>query len=129
MPGTFRPKGAPSRKEQNREADDRRGSASKRGYNHRWSKARDTHLRRSPICIGCEAIGRTQAATVVDHVDPHHGDSAKFWDTSMWQSCCKWHHDSVKQQLEAMYAAGRIPLSELWLNSETAQRIATGLLG
>lgn len=116
----FRPKGAPTRQEQKATADRWRGSAHERGYNSRWAKARVTFLHSHPLCIGCLALGRTEAATVVDHVDPHHGDPDKFWDTSMWQPCCKWHHDSVKQRLEVMYAAGRIGLSDLWLNSGTA---------
>lgn len=44
----------------------------------------------------------------------------------MWQSCCKWHHDSVKQSLEELYRRGRVPLSELWLTSETAKRLTRG---
>lgn len=80
-------------------------------------------LDRSPLCIGCEAVGRVVAAIIVDHVEPHDGDQIKFWDTSMWQSCCQWHHDSVKQRLELMWKAGKIPTKELWLNSETAKRL------
>ncbi len=45
----------------------------------------------------------------------------------MWQSCCKWHHDSVKQRLEAMYQHGRIPLSDLWLDSAVALKVAQGM--
>jgi len=72
-------------------------------------------------------MGRIEPATLVDHVDPHHGDPDKFWDTSMWQSSCKWHHDSVKQRLEQLYAHRRIGLKDLWLDSEVAIRIAQGL--
>lgn len=123
----FKPAGAPSRPEQKRQADRWRGSASDRGYNHRWSKASKTHLSNNPLCIGCRALGRIVPATLVDHVDPHHGDPVKFWDTSMWQSSCKWHHDSVKQRLEKFYASGTIRLEDLWLNSAVAVRIATGM--
>ncbi len=122
----FRPDGLPTRKQQKRQADRWRGSASERGYNHRWSKARDTFLARNPVCIGCIAIGRVEAATVVDHVEPHRGDVDKFWDTAMWQACCRWHHDSVKQRLEAMYARGVLSIDGLWLNSPAAVRIASG---
>ncbi|WP_234891808.1 hypothetical protein [Sinorhizobium meliloti] len=45
----------------------------------------------------------------------------------MWQSSCKWHHDSVKQRLEKLYASGNIRLGDLWLNSAVAVRIATGM--
>ncbi|MCC2608378.1 HNH endonuclease [Neorhizobium petrolearium] len=124
----FRPAGAPTRQEQKRQADRWRGSASDRGYTWRWSKASKTHLSRSPICIGCEAVGLVVPATLVDHVEPHEGDQVKFWDTGMWQSSCDWHHNSVKQQLEAMWRAGRIPVIELWLNSETAKRLTMGML-
>jgi 5-methylcytosine-specific restriction enzyme A len=123
----FRPLGAPSRKEQKANADRWRGSASERGYNHRWAKARLTFIYRNPLCIGCLAMGRTVAARVVDHVDPHHGDPVKFWDTSMWQASCDWHHDSVKQRLEHMFDTGRATLADLWLNSPLAVRIALGM--
>ncbi|MBP1849682.1 HNH endonuclease [Rhizobium halophytocola] len=126
-PRQFRPAGAPTRQEQKQQADKWRGNASARGYNSRWSKARITHLSRDPICRGCEAEGVIVAATVVDHVDPHHGDPDKFWDTSMWQSCCKWHHDSVKQRLEQLYAHRKATLDDLWLDSPMAVRVARGI--
>jgi 5-methylcytosine-specific restriction protein A len=72
-------------------------------------------------------MGRVEPATLVDHVEPHEGDQDKFWNTSMWQASCRWHHDSVKQRLELMWKAGSIPVNDLWLNSETAVRIATGM--
>jgi len=31
---------------------------------------------------------------VVDHIVPHRGDRALFWDTSNWQPLCKPHHDA-----------------------------------
>lgn len=33
------------------------------------------------------------AATVVDHITPHGGDVALFWDVANWQGLCKAHHD------------------------------------
>lgn len=44
----------------------------------------------------------------------------------MWQTCCEWHHNSVKQSLERLWKAGRIQTSELWLDSATAQRLTRG---
>lgn len=72
-------------------------------------------------------MGLIVPATVVDHVDPHHGNPEKFWDTTMWQSACAWHHDSVKQRLEQMYARGQANLADLWLDSPLAVRIALGM--
>jgi hypothetical protein len=46
------------------------------------------------------------AATVVDHIDAHHRDHEKFWDTGNWQSLCKHHHDSTKQRQERVGLRG-----------------------
>ena len=37
--------------------------------------------------------GRYRKATVVDHIIPHRGDDALFWDQSNWQALCKKCHD------------------------------------
>ena len=44
--------------------------------------------------------GRTEAATVVDHIVKHGGNQDLFWDESNWQALCKLHHDSTKQREE-----------------------------
>lgn len=76
-----------------RQADERRPSAAKRGYNVRWKKARATFLQRNPLCVECERLGITRLAAVVDHITPHRGDTTLFWDTSNWQALCKTCHD------------------------------------
>lgn len=79
-----------------------RGSARQRGYTTRWDKARKTYLLQHPLCVMCMGQGRVTAATVVDHIIPHRGDQALFWDSEKnWQSLCKPHHDSAKQAEEA----------------------------
>lgn len=80
--------------------DSQRGSSSERGYNSRWQKARQTFLKRSPLCVKCLDAGRIVEATVVDHIIPHNGDSSLFWDSDNWQPLCKRCHDSVKQAEE-----------------------------
>ena len=71
-----------------------RPTAAKRGYNARWQKARRTYLQQHPLCVLCEKEGRVVPATVVDHITPHKGDSALFWDVAgNWQPLCKPHHD------------------------------------
>lgn len=63
-------------------------------YNdRRWRKARMLWLMTHPLCVRCEAEGRTVAATVVDHIDPHRGDYERFWSSDNWQSLCKQCHD------------------------------------
>jgi 5-methylcytosine-specific restriction enzyme A len=70
-----------------------RPSAAAQGYGHRWRAARTTYLADNPYCIKCMDAGRLIGATVVDHVVPHKGDDALFWDQTNWMPLCKAHHD------------------------------------
>ncbi len=75
-----------------READAHRQSSTARGYDGRWRKARATHLRKHPLCEAHLARGQLVEETYVDHVVPHSGDRALFWDSANWQSLCKPCH-------------------------------------
>jgi 5-methylcytosine-specific restriction protein A len=77
-----------------------RESAAKRGYDHRWRKAREHFLRLHPLCVFCTAEKVVTLATVVDHIAPHRGDFKLFWNQGNWQPLCKVHHDRDKQRLE-----------------------------
>lgn len=68
-------------------------SASSRGYGRAWQKASKAFLRSHPLCEECMRQGRYTKATVVDHIKPHRGDPALFWDQSNWQALCKRCHD------------------------------------
>lgn len=78
-----------------RETDKRRPNANDRGYDSRWSKARRAFLDKHPDCAMCG-----KPAVVVDHVKPHRGDRALFWDKGNWQPLCTHHHNATKQSLE-----------------------------
>lgn len=110
---------------QRKEHETRRGSARDRGYTVRWERARLAYLAEHPVCIGCQSVGRgVVGATVVDHIVPHKGDQARFWDPSNWQACCRHCHDALKSQLEAAWEAGRIGSDSLRLDSPFAISIA-----
>jgi hypothetical protein len=66
----------------------------------RWRVAARRFLSDRPLCVYCGRMGRTRAATVVDHVTPHKGDRSLFWDRANWQPLCKPCHDSVKAREE-----------------------------
>lgn len=105
MPPVFRSSRQRAPEVKRREEDQRRGSARARGYTSAWDKAADSHRRRSPICIYCEmgAFGqpkRITPARLVDHLIPHRGDQAVFWNKADWISCCKTCHDGPKQAIE-----------------------------
>lgn len=70
-----------------------RGGAYVRGYDARWRKARALYLRQHPLCEECRRSGEMTPATVVDHIIPHRGDMALFWNQQNWQPLCKNCHD------------------------------------
>lgn len=72
----------------------------KRKYGRAWGKARVRFLAQHPWCAMHLQRGERRAATVVDHIRPHHGDDALFWDESNWQALCQPCHDAHKQRLE-----------------------------
>lgn len=51
----------------------------------------------------CAMCGRVDADTsqlVADHISPHRGSAALFWDRAGIQCLCKPCHDGRKQQIE-----------------------------
>ncbi len=72
---------------------DDRPSAAKRGYGRRWQRESKLHLKKYPLCAECLRGGRTTAATLVDHIEPHKGDMKKFWNRKNWQSMCDPCHN------------------------------------
>lgn len=76
------------------QSDAHRGTAHDRGYTNRWHRARTSYLTSHPLCAECLKTGRPVPATVVDHIIPHKGNQALFWDESNWQALCKSCHDT-----------------------------------
>ena len=70
-----------------------RGNAHQRGYTRKWREDSKRYIRRNPLCRTCSSEGRTVATAVVDHIRPHRGDQALFWDQDNWQPLCKRCHD------------------------------------
>ena len=89
------PKAAKPFRQRDSEPIERRGSANSRGYNHRWRKASKAWLSHieNVLCAECKRHGRETLATLVDHIIPHRGDQAKFWDQSNWQPLCDPCHN------------------------------------
>ena len=66
----------------------KRPGSTRQGYDRRWRKARLAFLAANPFCAECG-----EAAAVVDHIQPHHGDAVLFWNQGNWQPLCKRDHD------------------------------------
>jgi 5-methylcytosine-specific restriction endonuclease McrA len=64
-----------------------------------WRKRRAHQLAIEPLCRMCLAEGRTEAATVADHITPHRGDPDLFWHSRL-QSLCATCHSLFKQSQE-----------------------------
>lgn len=71
----------------------------------RWRKLRLRHLADHPLCVYCQRRGVTAVATVVDHVQPHRGDHARFYDAANLQSLCASCHNHDKSREEHGRAA------------------------
>jgi len=65
----------------------------------RWIKMARNQLREHPLCAMCLTQGQVVPATVCDHIEPHRGNSRKFWYGDL-QSLCWSHHSQSKQRLE-----------------------------
>ncbi len=75
-------------------------------YNTRaWRDSRLAFLKRNPVCVDCDELGVVTEATEVDHIEPHRGDRALFFDRSNWQSLCKPCH-SRKTAREVLHTGG-----------------------
>lgn len=61
-------------------------------YGRRWGKARAAYLAEHPFCVDCERQGEQTLATDVDHIIPHAGNAARFWNQGNWQPLCHSHH-------------------------------------
>jgi 5-methylcytosine-specific restriction enzyme A len=69
----------------------------------KWQRLRWSILVRDLFTCQRPGCGRIEADTsqlVADHIDPHRGDEAKFWDPLNLQCLCKRCHDTVKQAEE-----------------------------
>ncbi|WP_127113053.1 HNH endonuclease signature motif containing protein [Shimia sediminis] len=75
--------------------DRQRPNSSARGYNGTWERECKAFLRKNRRCKRCGG-----AASLVDHITPHRGDTPLFWDRQNWQPLCTNCHSSAKQREE-----------------------------
>ena len=87
-----------------RDVDRARGTFRARGYDARWDR-RSRHFRslyplcgmrpgdQAPVGSRCYDEQRVTLGALVDHVVPHRGDRARFWDEiGNWQTLCRACH-------------------------------------
>jgi 5-methylcytosine-specific restriction endonuclease McrA len=68
----------------------------------RWRRLRwQVLLEARFTCARCSKIEGVTRNLVADHIRPHRGDEALFWDRANLQCLCKPCHDSAKKREEA----------------------------
>lgn len=75
-------------------ADRKRETSTQRGYGYKWQKASKGFLTAHPLCAEHDRLGQVVAATEVDHIVPHKGDMALFWERANWQPLCRSCHSA-----------------------------------
>src|SRR5690606_3512031 len=77
-------------RQRGRAYDRDRGSAAKRGYDHRWRRIREHYLRRHPLCEDCLEQGTVMEATEVHHTVPYR-DSRRHREDELRALCKPCH--------------------------------------
>lgn len=69
----------------------------------RWKKISTSFLIENPVCVSCGA-----PSDVCDHIIPHRGDEALFWDPDNKQALCKRCHDrKTRVEMQEFRRPGR----------------------
>ncbi len=66
-----------------------------------WKACSKSYRDAHPLCEQCLKEGRYTKATVVDHIQPHRGDSELFWNPDNWQALCKPCHDKKTGEFDS----------------------------
>ena len=78
--------------------EDRRDSASRRGYDRKWQRLRRWFLARHPVCQECECHGRAEAATEVHHIAPLSDGGSRLREENLQALCKSCHSRKTKGQ-------------------------------
>jgi 5-methylcytosine-specific restriction protein A len=57
-----------------------------------WKRRRAAHLSAHPLCVMCSALGLIVPASVADHIVPHRGGDAAFWEGALQSLCASCHY-------------------------------------
>lgn len=60
----------------------------------RWEVLRNQVLREETLCRSCEAEGKVELTTDVDHIKRHKGSESAFFNRANLQGLCKSHHSA-----------------------------------
>jgi 5-methylcytosine-specific restriction protein A len=91
-----------------RPSEHRRGTAAQRGYDHRWRRLRDWHLRRQPLCEDCLDDGIVNAENLeVDHLIPIDVRPDLRLAADNLRTRCRHHHSIKTMDDKRRYGAAK----------------------
>lgn len=91
----------PRQREWDKQYDERRGTASSRGYDRRWYRLRNQFIAENPLCKECMKKGIVKAADEVDHIIPIKvAPHLRLVKTNL-QSLCKSCH-AIKTRADSL---------------------------
>lgn len=79
--------------------DKDRATASDRGYDAQWSKARKAYLKRHPLCEQCESNSKITPAVLVHHIKPIDQGGARL-DPNNFMALCRPHHEKIHGRMK-----------------------------
>jgi len=62
----------------------------------RWKVIEQSHF----TCVMCGRLTSDTSQLVADHIIPHKGNEALFWDKGNLQCLCRNCHDTIKKRME-----------------------------
>jgi 5-methylcytosine-specific restriction protein A len=108
-PKQYRPPGSKTRADQQAAYNKKRGSPTRRGYNHRWVKYAKWFLKQEHNIV-CKGEGCERPATEVDHIKRVTGaDDPLFWDADNHQGLCASCHSRKTAKEQRQGEAGVNP--------------------
>lgn len=82
------------KKQVKKQYDDKRLSASERGYDTQWQRFREIYMRGHPLCVMCESKGYIVKADLIHHEKPLNEGGDKYADDNL-MSLCNDCHESI----------------------------------
>ena len=96
------------------------------GYDRSWRKLRAWFLRRHPLCLCCQAQGRVEPATEVDHIAPLRWGGARLDETNLQALCKRCHSRKTAREVWGQGVGGTNSLQPDALGSGPSAQLFTG---
>lgn len=114
LPGKPRCEDHQSERDRTEAARRQAAKAGSRAWSHlyqtpEWKRASRAFRAAHPVCAECAKLGLVVPTQEVDHIIPHRGDRALFWDRKNWQGLCTpCHNRKTAAEIRERGRGGRV---------------------